>query len=62
MNANKQTTPATNEEARAVFNKMIEAAPDEETRARLELVREYLLNKDFRKAMATHLFEQQESK
>lgn len=62
MNANTQTTTATNEEVRAMFDKMIDSAPDADTRAQRELLREYLLNTDFRKAMKAHLFEQQEGK
>lgn len=47
----------TNEAAREVFNQVIANQTDTDTIARIEIVREYFTNADFRKAMEDMVWE-----
>jgi hypothetical protein len=49
-------------EAKQIFQNAIDTSTDADRTAKLELLREFFTNEEFRKAMAEHLFNQQEEK
>lgn len=51
----------TDQEAREVFNQMIEKATDKDTIAKLEMVREFLTNPDFRANLEQFTWDNRES-
>ena len=55
--ANTNTQTMTNEEARNVFNQVISQTTDADEIAKLELLREYFTNADFRSAMHDMVWE-----